>query len=91
MTVTTEVDDERTDKKMMNVDVNPNVGIYTYTALNLALGITGTVSYVIYDSVSNMKAALNVSFGEWFNFFSTFMFILSCFSYTSCEKCDRFY
>ena len=61
MTVTAKVDNKITDEKMMKV--KSNVGIYTYMASNLTLGITGTVSYVIYDSLNSMKAAVNVSFG----------------------------
>ena len=73
MTVTTEVDDVMTDKEVLKV--NSNVGIYIYIASNLTLGITGTVSYVIYDSLGSMKTAINISFGNCFKCYVLLVFL----------------
>ena len=76
MIAKTEVDNEVTSEKIMKV--NSNVGILTYTTSNLALGITGTVSYVLYDSLGSVSAATNVSFGKcvYFHFMFKFKVIL---------------
>ena len=62
MIAKTEVDNEVTSEKIMKVD--SNVGILTHIVSNLALGATGTVSYAVYDSLTSMKAAINVSFSK---------------------------
>ena len=72
MAVTTEVDNVISDKQVLKV--NSNVGIYDYITSNLALGITGTVSYDLYDSLGNIKAAINVSFGNCFESFFWLVF-----------------
>ena len=61
MSITTEIDNEKTANNKWIIDVNP--GIYSY-ASNLAPGIIGTVSYAVYDSLGSIKANTSVKFGK---------------------------
>ena len=62
MTGVTEVDNQIKDEKTM--EVNSNVGIYNYTAPNLAPGLNGNVLCFVNDALGVTKANVSDSFGE---------------------------
>ena len=76
MTGVTEVDDQIKDERTM--EVKSNIGMYSYTAPNLAHGLNGRVVCFVNDALGVKKANVSDSFGKevFVNFYQWLIMII---------------